>query len=93
MHQRSALPPEAKDQFYEALDVPISRIPSTEGLYLLGDFNASVEADCNTWPSCLGHRGAGKMNENGQRLLELCYHRGLCVTNTYLKFKDRHKVS
>ena len=85
--------PEAKDQFYEALDEAISSIPSTEGLYLLGDFNARVGADHVTWPSCLGHQGIGKMNENGQRLLELCCHHGLCVTNTYFKGKERHKVS
>ncbi|XP_072181238.1 uncharacterized protein [Diadema setosum] len=31
-------------------------------------------------------KGTGKMNDNGQRLLELCCHRGvLCVTNTYFK--------
>jgi len=85
--------PEAKDQFYEALDEAISRISSTEGLFLLGDFNARVGADCDTWPSCLGHHGIGRMNENGQRLLELCCHHGLCVTNTYFKCKERHKVS
>lgn len=85
--------PEAKDQFYEALDEAISNTSSTEGLYLLGDFNARVGADCDTWPSCLGHQGIGRMNENGQRLLELCCHRGLCVTNTYFKCKERHKVS
>ena len=84
---------EDKDQFYQALDEAISRIPSTEGLYLLGDFNARVGADYNTWPSCLGHHGIGRMNENGQRLLELCCHRDLCVTNTYFKCKDHHKVS
>ncbi|CAE1298953.1 unnamed protein product [Acanthosepion pharaonis] len=40
-----------------------------------------------------GRQGIGKMNENGQRLLELCCHHGLCVTNTYFKCKERHKVS
>jgi hypothetical protein len=42
--------PEAKDQFYEALGEAISRMPITEKLYLLGDFNARKAADCNTWP-------------------------------------------
>ena len=34
-------------------------------------------------PSCLGHFGVGKINENGQRLLELCSFHSLCVTNFY----------
>ena len=33
------------------------------------------------------------MNENGQRLLELCCHYGLCITNSYFKCKELHKVS
>ena len=37
--------PESKDQFYEELDAAISRIPKTEQIYLLGDFNAIVGAD------------------------------------------------
>jgi hypothetical protein len=85
--------PEAKDQFYETLDEGISRIPNTEGLYLLGDFNARMGADCNTCPSCLGYHGTCKMNENGQRLLEMCCQYDLCLINTYFNCKDRHKVS
>ena len=85
--------PEDKDQFYRALDETISRIPSTEGLYLLGDFNARVGADHISWPTCTGSFGRGNMNDNGQRLLELCCFRGLCVTNTYFKCKEMHQVS
>ena len=63
---------DSKDQFYEELDVAIDNIPKTEQLYILGDFNARVVAEHEAWPTCLGHHGMGKMNENGQRLLELC---------------------
>ena len=33
------------------------------------------------------------MNDNGQRLLELCCSHNLCITNTFFKCKDLHKVS
>ncbi|KAK2555651.1 Craniofacial development protein 2 [Acropora cervicornis] len=85
--------PEAKDQFYEALEDALSCIPKSECIYLLGDFNARVGADWQVWPTCLGHYGLGRLNENGQRLLELCCHHGLCITNSYFAGKDRHKVS
>ncbi|CAE1160498.1 unnamed protein product [Acanthosepion pharaonis] len=85
--------PEVRDQFYEAVDETISRKPNTEGLYLLGDFNARVGDDCDIWHSFLGRQGIGKRNENGQWLLELCCHHGLCVTNTYYKCIEHHKVS
>ena len=84
---------DSKDQFYEELDVAIGNIPKTKQLYILGDFNARVGADHEAWPTCLGHHGMGKMNENGQRLLELCCHHGLSITNTFFENKPCHKVS
>ena len=33
------------------------------------------------------------MNENCQRLLELCCHHSLSITNTFLVTKPQHKVS
>ena len=47
----------------------------------------------SSWSPCLGHDGIEKMNENGQRLLELCYHLNLCITNTYVNTKPQHIVS
>ena len=84
---------DSKDQFYEELDVAIGNIPKTEQLYILGDFNARVGADHEAWPTCLGHHGMGKMNENGQRLIKLCCHHGLSITNTFFENTPCHKVS
>ena len=33
------------------------------------------------------------MNENGQRMLELCCHHCLCVNNVFFKTKHHHRVS
>lgn len=86
-------PQEIKDRFYDELEATVKNIPSREPLYLLGDFNARVGADRDSWPSCLGHHGIGKLNENGQRLLEFCTYHHLCITNTYFQAKLIHKVS
>lgn len=88
-----AATPEAKDEFYENLAATVRNIPSTEQLVLLGDFNARVGADHDSWPSCLGQFGVGKLNENGQRLLEFCTYHNLCITNSYFQTKPQHKVS
>lgn len=85
--------PEIKDEFYDQLTATISNIPNKEQLILLGDFNARVGADQRSWPSCLGKFGIGKMNDNGQRLLELCTYHKLCIANSFFKTKPQHKVS
>ena len=85
--------PEAKDRFYEALQETLPGIPSSEGICLLGDFNAHVGTDWQAWPTCLGHFGISRMNDNGQRLLNLCCQDALCITNSYFKCKELHKVS
>uniref|UniRef100_H3A5L3 Endonuclease/exonuclease/phosphatase domain-containing protein n=1 Tax=Latimeria chalumnae TaxID=7897 RepID=H3A5L3_LATCH len=85
--------PEEKDKFYDTLHQVVKGIPPTEQLCLLGDFNARVGADNNSWPDCLGYFGIGKMNINGQRLLEFCTQNQLCITNSYFAGKGCHKVS
>lgn len=85
--------PDKKDEFYENLASILRNIPSKEQVVLLGDFNARVGADHDSWPSCLGQFGVGKMNENGQRLLELCTYHDLCIANSYFQTKPQHKVS
>uniref|UniRef100_A0A2C9KWR2 Endonuclease/exonuclease/phosphatase domain-containing protein n=1 Tax=Biomphalaria glabrata TaxID=6526 RepID=A0A2C9KWR2_BIOGL len=84
---------EDKDKFYEDLKEAIANIPQKEHMILLGDFNARVGSDHTTWPDCLGLFGIGKMNENGQRLLEFCTFYKLCITNTYFRTKPQHCAS
>ena len=84
---------DTKDAFYEQLDEKIKNVPPSEELYLLGDFNARVGADQESWPRCIGHFGIGKQNENGQRLLELCSYYDLCITNTFFSTKSHHRAS
>ncbi|XP_061910695.1 craniofacial development protein 2-like [Entelurus aequoreus] len=84
---------DTKDEFYSQLDALIDRIPKEEHLILLGDFNARVGTDHDSWPSCLGKFGVGKMNENGQRLLEFCSYHDLSITNSFFQTKPQHKVS
>ena len=60
---------------------------------LLGDFNARVASDHDSWSSCLDPHGVGSMNENEQWLLELCTLNELCINNFFFQSKAQHNVS
>ena len=55
----------------------------------MGDFNARVGRDSDTW-KCLGRHGEGKMNSNGLLLLQLCEEFDLRIANTCFKHKGDH---
>ena len=84
---------DAKDAFYSQVDESNKHIPKNEALIFLGDFNARVVNDRASWPNCLGHFGAAKCNNNGQRLLEFCTYYHLSFTNTFFPTKMRHRFS
>jgi len=71
----------------------IKEISSTKQLYMFGDFNARVGTDWDFWPQSIGHFGVGRMNENGQRLLELCSYPDLSIINTFFSTMPNHRVS
>ena len=76
-----------KTTFYEELHSLLSSAPVTDKIILLADFNARVGCDWETWNS-LGRYGTGKMNGNGQLLLELCTEFDLHIASTQFQHKD-----
>ena len=52
--------PDIKDMLYVHLTSIIRNIPSKEQIVLLGDFNARVGADHDSWSSCPSQFGVGK---------------------------------
>ena len=78
--------------FYHALRTLITSIPKDESIVVLGDFNARVGCDSETWSS-LGPHGIGKVNDNGLLLLQLCTELGLAITNTFFRQKKEHKAT
>ena len=82
-----------KDSFYEDLEELIRSAGDKDRIVLLGDMNARVGDDHESWKGCLGCFGVGKMNENGQRLLELCSRQSLSITNSLFPGKVHRKKS
>ena len=63
---------DVKDKLYDDLDSVISAVPRTDKLILLGDFNARVGTDQQTWEEVIGSEGVGKCNSNGPPFKEVC---------------------
>ena len=86
-------PDEVKDKFYDDLDSVISAAPRTEKLLFLGDFNARVSTDHQTWEGVIKSEGIGKCNSNGLLLLRKCAELELLIANTVFHLSTRRKTS
>ena len=86
-------PDEVKDKFYDDLDSVISAAAWTDKLILLGDFNARVGTDRQTWEGVIGSEGVGKCNSNRLLLLRKCAEHELLITNTVFRLPTRRKTT
>jgi len=85
--------PGSIDGFYDQLNQTLRDIHISDKIILMGDFNARVGDDFSTWKNVIGMHGSGKINANGERLLNLCNQFQLAITNTFFKHKPAHKNS
>ena len=77
-----------KETFYAELDQVIINTPNKDRLLILGDVNARVGSNHETWTP-IGHNGIGKINQNGQ--LTKCTQHNLLIANTLFQTKNRYK--
>ena len=81
-------PDQTKEEFYELLGQTLQKIPPTDKVIILGDFNARVGDDSTSWLIALGKFGWDKSNSNGEQLLSICTQFNLAITNTFFKMPD-----
>ena len=86
-------PDEVKDKFYDDWDSVIPAAPRTDKLILLGDFNARVGTDHQTWEGVIGSESVGKCNSNGLLLLRKCAEHELLITNTVFRLPTRRETT
>jgi len=80
-----------KDRFYEKLNETLINIGTTRGIILLGDFNGHEGTKVNN--HVVGPYGEIRINDNGERLIDLCKSHNLRITNVYFKHKMIHKYT
>ena len=71
----------------------LQRVGATESTILLGDFNAHIGTDSETWKGVIGGHGDPAFNKNGRYLLQLCCSNGLCIVDTFFQHRDVHKYT
>ena len=86
-------PEEVKNQFYVQIDALIAAVPKSEKLIIIGDFNARVGTDHNTWSGVIGQKGTGKCNSNGLLLIQTCTANELVITNALFRLPTRNKTT
>ena len=85
-------PDEENKRCFESLKATIGRVPRSDKLIVLGDFNDRVGRDHETWERVIGHRGMGNENSNGY-LLNMCAERQLTITNMLYQQANKYKAS
>ena len=77
--------------FVDEVNDALLRVSATESTVLMGDFNANVGTDTDTWKSVIEKHGVTGLNENGWYLLQLCCSNGLRIMNTFFQHREVHK--
>ncbi|XP_052097284.1 craniofacial development protein 2-like [Mytilus californianus] len=82
-----------KENFYDKLNQMIVDTPKHDVLTIIGDFNAKVGSTNTGSEEVMGKHGLGEINNNGERLVEMCIMNNLIIGGTIFEHKNIHKAT
>ena len=71
----------------------MEKIPRNERILVGADLNGHVGEGNNGDEECMGRHGLGKINNEGQAVVDFAKRRELAITNTYFVKKPAHRVT
>lgn len=80
-----------KDTFYDTLDDILQGIKKHQQLILAGDLNARVGSRQND--EVVGQYGEIRVNDNGERLINICKQHELKINNSFYNHKEIHRYT
>ena len=84
---------EAKGMFYEQLQAETRTINRHDLTIVMGDLNAKIGNNNTNLDQVMGKHGLGIMNENGERLIDLCSTHNLVIGGSLFPHKNIHKMT
>jgi hypothetical protein len=84
---------EAKDEFYNRLQSVIYTCRERDVTIMMEDLNAKIGNYNTGYSEIMGQHGLGKINENGERLANLCAFNKLVIGGTLFQHKRIYKAT
>ena len=80
-----------KEEFYKDVTKVLDQISNRKQVLMLGDFNGRIGQ--RRFDAVVGPYGEATLNDNGERLIELCYQHSLRIQNSWFAHKDIHRFT
>ena len=84
---------EEKTDFYLVLQSEIEKVPKHDVKIVMGDLIAKDGNDNTGNERVMGKYGCGNINDNGERLIDLCGTNNLVIGGTIFPHREMHKLT
>ena len=90
---QSGLSAVIKERFYDQLQGVVAKVPNSENLLIVGDWNGHAGAAAGVYSTVHGSQAYGTRNAESDQMLEFATANDLRVGSTWFKKRDSHLVT